>query len=362
MRWAKSHIPMRPGEGPTHYLAGSGLGPPERDELPFDAGAVDLHHAGYDMPPEARRRLVARYGLGSEDRLMLTLGTSHAFHLLCASTLSPGARCLVERPAYEMLVNLPGLFGASVDRVERRFADGWQLPQDLPTRIRRERPAMVLLSNPHNPSGVMLGADDLAAVVEAVGDVQGLLAVDEVYLEYTDDPVGRSALGLGDGARVDHVAIASSFTKAYGLGTVRFGWLVASPARIEAALLYNDYISVLYPNPGAWVGVSALDHLATLSARARAYQDRGRAIVQAWIDGRDDVSWVPPDAGIIGLPRLEGVDDTHAFVDRLLAEHGTLVVPGEFFEAPGHVRLGFGVDEAILREGLERIGRALDAR
>ena len=333
---------------------------PAAEQLPLAPHAADLVHAGYDMPPEARRRLAERYGLADENRLMLTLGTSHAFHLLCASTLSPTDRCLVERPAYEMLVNLPGLFGASVSRFERRFEDGWRLPMSLPERIRRERPAMVLVSNPHNPSGVMLDRRDLAPVAEAVADVQGLLAVDEVYLEYTDDPVGRSALGLGADVGGDHVAVASSFTKAYGLGTVRFGWLVASPARIEAALQYNDYISVLYPNPGAWVGLAAMNRLEALARRARDCQDRGRSIVQAWVDERDDVTWVRPDAGIIGLPRLARVDDTEAFVERLLEEHGTLVVPGEFFEAPGHVRLGFGVEEETLREGLVRIGLALD--
>ena len=211
MRWAKSHIPMTPGQGATHYLAGSGMAAPAAEQLPLAPHAADLVHAGYDMPPEARRRLAERYGLADENRLMLTLGTSHAFHLLCASTLSPTDRCLVERPAYEMLVNLPGLFGASVSRFERRFEDGWRLPMSLPERIRRERPAMVLVSNPHNPSGVMLDRRDLAPVAEAVADVQGLLAVDEVYLEYTDDPVGRSALGLGADVGGDHVAVASSF-------------------------------------------------------------------------------------------------------------------------------------------------------
>jgi aspartate/methionine/tyrosine aminotransferase len=175
-----------------------------------------------------------------------------------------------------------------------------------------------------------------------------------VYLEYTDDPVSGSLQGLGD-----HVAVASSFTKAYGLGTVRFGWLMASPERIAAALRYNDYISVLYPNPCAWVGLSALDRLPVLSERARRIQARGRAVVQAWIDARDDVSWVAPDAGVIGFVRLAGVSDTAAFVERLAAEQDTLVVPGEFFGAPGFVRLGFGGDEAALREGLRRIGEAL---
>ena len=57
---------------------------------------------------------------------------------------------------------------------------------------------------------------------------------------------------------------------------------------------------------------------------------------------------------------LLNVEDERLFCERLLAEHDTAVVPGSFFEAPGWVRLGFGVDEPILREGLAALGRALD--
>jgi aspartate/methionine/tyrosine aminotransferase len=355
MRWAKSHTPVRPGEGVSYYLAASGLAPPSEAELPLATCLPELDQRGFDMPPEAHRRLSARYGVDG-DRLMLSLGTSHAMYLLCATGLRPGDRCLVERPAYEMLANLPRLFGAEVERFERRFEDGWGLPPDLPERIRARRPKMILLSNPHNPTGALLRRELLVPVVEAAREVGALVAVDEVYLEYTADPVGASALDLGE-----EVAIASSFTKAYGLGTVRFGWLVGSAARIGAALRYNDYISVLHPNPSSAVGVVALKHLEMLSARARRIQSRGRAIVDAWVHSRRDVSWRGEGAGVIGLLRLHPVSDSMAFVERLEREHDTLVVPGAFFEAEGFVRLGFGAEPEILREGLARLGRALDA-
>jgi aspartate/methionine/tyrosine aminotransferase len=52
------------------------------------------------------------------------------------------------------------------------------------------------------------------------------------------------------------------------------------------------------------------------------------------------------------------VDD---FVDGLLREYDTLVVPGRFFGARDHFRLGFGMDEAVLKEGLSRLESALAA-
>jgi aspartate/methionine/tyrosine aminotransferase len=54
------------------------------------------------------------------------------------------------------------------------------------------------------------------------------------------------------------------------------------------------------------------------------------------------------------------VSDTTRFADRLIAAHGTAVVPGRFFEAPEHFRLGFGGPTNAVREGLKRIGLVLD--
>jgi aspartate/methionine/tyrosine aminotransferase len=308
--------------------------------------------SGQDMPLELRRRVAAWWRV-DESELALTLGTSHAFHLLCASRLASGDGCLVETPTYEMLRQLPGLFGASVGRIERRMEDGFRLPAELPDRIRRERPSMVLLSNPHNPSGVLLTLDELDGVASAARDVGAEMCVDEVYLPFLADAPSRSARLLGG-----HVAVASSLTKAYGLGTVRCGWLIADAARIDEALSYNDYISVLYPSPLAWVGLSALDHIDALQRRAVAARDDGLRIVDAWLETRRDVRWHRPEAGVIGFPALP-MEDSAPFCAQLRAR-GTLVVPGGFFEAPSHVRLGFGVDGDDLRAGLCALGTALD--
>ena len=338
MRWAKvQHAELDLGQ--------SGMAPPPPAILPLAGLETELAQQGYDMPPALRRGLADWWGV-TEERLMLTLGTSHAFYLLAASRLSRGDACLVELPTYEMLRRLPVLFGADVQRFTRS--------EPLAERVAAQKPAMLWMSNPHNPSGVWL--DDLSEVSAACAEAGTLLCIDEVYLSYLPDPGRRSSCRLGD-----HVAVASSFTKAFGLGTVRCGWLVAAPAVIGEAIDYNDYISVLYPNPNAWVGLRALAHKDALAARADQARRRGLALVDAWIAGRDDVSWQRPNGGIIGLLKLHKVDDTFAFVNRLLDERQTKVVPGEFFEAPGHVRLGFGIDVEILREGLERLGAQLDS-
>ena len=348
MVWAKSHQPVA-----RYNLALSGLAPPGGTPG-LAAVNLDLAQRGQDMPPKARSRLAERFGVAPE-RVMLTLGTSHAVYLLCASQLSAGDCVLVERPCYEMLRGVPPLFGARVERFERRLEDGYALPADLCERVRSLRPRLVLLTNPHNPSGAYLLPEALHELATAVASVEGLLVVDEVYLEYLDEAPSKCAAHLGDA-----VAGASSFTKAFGLGTVRFGWIVASESTVARALSYNNFISVLYPNPLAAVGLAALEQLDALQERTRKIRAAGAAVLDAWLASRRDIVAHREPSAVITFARVDGLRDARRFVEVLLDERETLAVPGDFFESPGHLRLGFGIDVAQLSEGLKRLGHALD--
>ncbi len=350
MQWAKAQS-LSPV---THHLGLSGLAPPPPELLPLERLLPDLEQRGRHVPPVLARRMRDRLGVG-EGELMLTLGTSHALYLLAAAHLQPGDRCLVERPAYATLATLPTLFGAEVERFERELASGWRPPPDLPARIRARRPRMILLSNPHNPTGVRLTREELAPLVEAAEEVGALLVVDEVYLEYELEPAALTAFGMRP-----CVATASSFTKAFGLGTIRCGWLTASESVVARALRYNDYIAVLYPNPSAWVALAALDALGPLKERAHRISHEHRDIVDAFVAARPELRWCRPDTGVIGFIELP-IPDATPFCERLVAERQTLVVPGRFFEAPRFVRVGFGGDRAVLTAGLDRLGAALDA-
>ena len=86
-----------------------------------------------------------------------------------------------------------------------------------------------------------------------------------------------------------------------------------------------------------------------------------RIALQYMADGHPDYEeFVEPGGGTVVFPRLETMDDATPFVERLMRDHDTAVVPGRFFQAPRHFRLGFSGETAALRSGLEAIGEALD--
>jgi aspartate/methionine/tyrosine aminotransferase len=71
------------------------------------------------------------------------------------------------------------------------------------------------------------------------------------------------------------------------------------------------------------------------------------------------LEWLEPAAGTTAFPRVRGVDDTSALVDLLIREYDAIVVPGRFFQAPRHIRVGFGGETNMVREAVSRLDRAL---
>jgi hypothetical protein len=90
--------------------------------------------------------------------------------------------------------------------------------------------------------------------------------------------------------------------------------------------------------------------------------DRNKAAVRGFMAGEPRLRWVEPAGGIVCFPRVEPPFMGRTLAGLLQDRFETSVVPGDFFEAPAHVRLGFYADPADLAEGLANIRRALDTR
>jgi aspartate/methionine/tyrosine aminotransferase len=130
-------------------------------------------------------------------------------------------------------------------------------------------------------------------------------------------------------------------------------------ARIRRARDVVDGTGPIVTERLATLAFAQLDRLAL---RAQQMLSVNGALVQAFIDGREELAWVAPHRATVAFPRLRHAADSGVFVDRLLAERETSVVPGRFFEAPAHFRLGFSGPADRLAGGLEALGAALDAR
>jgi aspartate/methionine/tyrosine aminotransferase len=349
MRWAKT----RPS--PKYDLAGSNVLTCSVADLPGASEAIELYGRndnGYEPLIDA---IAKRYGV-NPSQVTTAQGTSGANFLVCAALLEPGDDVVVESPGYDPLLGAPRLLGANIVRFARTFEDGWALD---PTRVQAAltpRTRLIIVTNPHNPTGTLSDIEALRELGRLAESHRAHVLVDEVYLDASGSDASVAAT-LGDA-----FITTSSLTKSYGLAGLRSGWVLSSDAVAERLRRARDVIDGTGPIVTERLSVLAFEHLDELIGRTRRLLDTNTALVRDFLHGNPELEFVYPAGGTVVFPRVRSVESTDRFADRLMREHETAVVPGRFFDAPAHLRIGFGGATEPLRGGLDAISAALQHR
>jgi aspartate/methionine/tyrosine aminotransferase len=244
--------------------------------------------------------------------------------------------------------------GANVKRFTRKFEDGFRVSPEEIERCVTRNARLIVLTNLHNPSGVLTDDATLKQVGEIARRVGVRVLVDEVYIETLFEPAPRTSFHLGD-----EFVVTSSLTKAFGLSGLRCGWIFAEPELARKMWLLNDLFAATPVHAGERLSVVALDQIDDLALRAKTLLDRNRRLLNDFLDTREDLEVVRPEFGTVVFPRVR-TGDAEPLCRVLREKYETSVVPGSFFELPAHFRLGIAVATPVLEEGLERLANALD--
>jgi capreomycidine synthase len=327
----------------------TGLSHTDIDGLVFDDG--------YSLgAPAVRAAIARRSGDADPDRVMTTSGSGEAISLVLMALLRPGDEVVVVQPGYHLLVEFAAGLGCTIRNWRLDFGKDWRPSLDELAALVNERTRAIIVNFPQNPTGISITAADLRRLLGLAENVGAYVLWDAAFADLTYD-TGP----LPDVAAVYERGVSfGTFSKAFGLPGLRFGWCVAPPALLSDCVRIRDY-TTLHVSP--LVELLALGVLENAGAfiEPRLTQARAnRDVVRNWAGAHPDlVSLVPPSGGVAAFPRLLGLSDTDAFCDELFQKRGVLVIPGSCFGAPRHIRLGFGGRAEPLAEGLERLTLAL---
>ena len=349
MTWAKS----RPV--PRFDLAGSNVLACSINELEGARDALDLSGRNDEGYEPLLNAIAREYGVRPE-QVTTAQGTSGANFQVCAALLEAGDDVLVERPGYDPLLGAPRLLGARVVRFDRAYEDRYAVDPDRVKAAMTPRTKLIVITSAHNPTGAIADPPGLQAVGELAARSGAHVVVDEVYLDTVD-------VSIQPAARLGDVFIStSSLTKSYGLASLRCGWTLSSPAVAQRIRRARDVIDGTGSLVSERLSVLAFEQLDRLRERARSLLAANRSLVRELLTQCTALEWVDPPGGTVMFPRIKGVDDSSSFAERLLSRRQTAIVPGRFFEAPAHFRLGFGGATEHVRGGLEALKAALAGR
>jgi aspartate/methionine/tyrosine aminotransferase len=347
IEWAKLRSAAR------YNLAASDMLHFPLSELPVRIEDLEITgSSGYGYQP-LLERLSAKANVPVEN-IVQAQGTSMANHLAIAALIEPGDEVLIEEPSYQAIVSTAEYLGAKVRRFPRKFESGFQLDPREVERSVSPRTRLIVITNLHNPTGVRAPDAAIRIVGEIARSLGAHVLVDEVYLEACFDSPWQSAFLLGQ-----NFVATGSLTKAYGLSGLRCGWIYAAKPLAERMWRLNDLFGVMAAHPAEMISVIALDNLAKIAARAKKLLETNRALLKDFLGSRKDLLTIRPEAGCIVFPQLAS-GRADAFCQLLLEKYETSVVPGRFFDASEHFRMGVGGETEMVREGLSRVAAALD--
>ncbi|WP_324738625.1 pyridoxal phosphate-dependent aminotransferase [Mycobacterium sp. 5-140-3-2] len=338
------------------------------NQYPPGIGIAPLRHA---IAAQRHRQYGIEYDPDTE--VLVTVGATEAIASAVIGLIEPGSEVLLIEPFYDSYS--PVVAMASARRVAVPLVPhgrGFALDADALRRAVTPRTRALIVNSPHNPTGTVLSAAELATIAEIAVAADLLVITDEVYEHLVFD--GRQHVPLaGFDGMAERTITISSAAKMFNCTGWKIGW-ACGPAQLiagmRAAKQYLSYVggapfqpavALALEQEGAWVD----DLRATLQAR------RNRLAA-----GLIDVGFeVHDSAGTYFLcadPRPLGYDDSAAFCAALPEKVGVAAIPMSAFCDPdtargpadvwNHlVRFTFCKRDDTLDEAIKRLAALRDA-
>ncbi|MGI8650328.1 MAG: pyridoxal phosphate-dependent aminotransferase [Rubrobacter sp.] len=287
-------------------------------------------------------------------------GSAELIDLLARAILRPGDTSLIVSPTFSEYERSSFLCGARVSRFNREVSpDGVSLDvEGVIEAITAERPRLVWLCNPNNPTGDHLRASEVERVLGAVRGFGGTLVVDEAYLDLIFDPAGDRASPSTTLLPSGGLVLLRSMTKSHALAGLRLGYALAPPEVVGALETLRPPWTVSSPAQAA--GLAALSRPAVRHVEECVRLLGGQVeYLRRSLEGLS-LSVVPGAANYL-LVRVEERLGSGGYVRGRLLGEGFLVRDCASFGLPGYIRVAARLPGEC-RLLVEALGRMCEER
>lgn len=290
-------------------------------------------------------------------RIVITPGSSGALLLSLACVVEPGKNILMADPGYPCNRNFSYFLNGEVRAVNVDESTNYQLTAALIEQHWDKNTVGVILASPSNPTGTLVPAKELQAMVEVVAEKDGLIFMDEIYhgLVYGDQKTS-SILNFTDNAFV-----INSFSKFYGMTGWRVGWCVVPEPYLTYVDNFAQNIFLAAPTPAQHAALAAFEPetQAILEQRRQAFQERRDFLLPKLRELGFQIKSEPEGAFYIYADCSSLTKDSEQFSEQLLEQAGVAITPGMDFgenRFKQHVRFAYTTSIERLQVGVERIG------
>ena len=295
---------------------------------------------------------------------VITVGAKAALFELALALFESGQEVVIPSPCWVSFPEQVRFTGAEPVAAPTDIADSFRIHADAVLGALTPRTRAVLLNSPCNPTGGVVGAADLRAIVEEAARRGVLVISDETYERFLYDGAPHASAAALAAEFPETVVLVGSFSKTYAMTGWRIGFLAGPPAIVRAVENVQSHAT---SNPTSFAMVGALEALRG------AEEEVGRMIAEyQWrrdyliprLNALPGVVCPPPAGAFYAFPDVsrcyrDGRRGSIAFSELLLERARVAVVPGEAFGADEHVRISFACSREALECGLRRLADVL---
>ncbi len=192
-------------------------------------------------------------------QVLVTVGGSEALQFAIAATCDVGDEILVAEPYYPNYKGFAQILGVQTRAITTSATDGFALSADQVRAAIGPKTRALIISSPGNPTGAVLGAENLRAIGEVCRDAGVFLVSDEVYRDFVYDGSGRAPSVLWQAGLESNAILIDSVSKRYSACGARVGCLVTRNAEIYAAALKFAQTRLSPPVIDQFAALAALD-------------------------------------------------------------------------------------------------------
>lgn len=317
-----------------------------------DFSARRLTYGDIEGAPDFKAGICRLYRTVKPEDVVTTHGAAGANHHVFYSLVEPGDRVISIMPTYQQLYSIPEGYGADMQVLKLKPENGYLPDLDELRALAAPGAKLICINNPNNPSGALMSTELLLEIVKIARACGAYILCDEVYRHLTQqDGWCESIVDL-----YEKGISVSSMSKVFSLAGLRLGWIAAHDRELIRSLLsHRDYNHISCGMFDESLAAVALRHTDRILERNRGIVRKNLAILEKWVNGEPHIRWHKPEAGTTALLYYDFAVPSYEFCTRMYHESGAFVTPGDCFEEPCSMRIGYACDTETLEAGLAAV-------
>lgn len=328
--------------------------------------------SGIDELKDAIIRVVQEdYGLSyRRENVLVSCGGKHSLYNLMQAMLDPGDEVIIPAPYWVSYPEMVTLTGAQSVIVPCSEAHGFKLHPDELEKAITPRTRLLIMNSPSNPTGMHYRRDELAALAEVLlKHEQVAICSDDIYYRILFNGHEWVNLAMLDERLKNRTFIVNGVSKTYCMTGWRIGYMLGDAKVIRQATNIQSQSTSNPTSIAQWATVAALNgDQSGVTEMVKIFEERCRFVLEC-LNQMPGVTCPSPEGAFYVFPNFSAyygkqagertINDSLQLAEYLMDVAHVAVVPGGAFGEDNCLRLSYALSKDDLREGFDRVAKAL---